>query len=89
MSVRLATHHGAPVRLYAHCAGEIIAADGRRVEWADVPNLIVAYASQALQLMLWRGSAERLEREARDLFAAFEEAKAWRSVSMPTRKDVR
>lgn len=84
--IRLATQDGAPVKIYHACAGEIIAADGREVHWGDVPDLIVAHASQALQLAAYgrKTTAQRFAREATALHDAYMEARAWRSCSAPT-----
>lgn len=82
--IRLATtNFGQPYKLYGDIAGEIIAADGRRIEFDDVPHLICAAASYAiLEIAAGHGAtAQRFEQEARQLFSAYEQAKRWRSCS--------
>ena len=83
--LRLALNNDPPQRLYCAQAGEILARDGRRIEWRDVSDLIVANASQALQLAAHGRivTAKRFARDALDLNDAFEEAKRWRSASQP------
>jgi hypothetical protein len=88
--IRLATtDYGAPVRLYANSAGEILAADGRRIDWTDVSDLIVANASQAIQLAAHGRlvTAKRFARDALDLHDAWVAAKLYRSASQPTALD--
>ena len=62
--IRLASHNGKPIPIYRALAGEIVAADGRRIDWKDVPILICASASQAIQLMAYGriATAKRFEK---------------------------
>ena len=89
MTIRLASHNGKPVPIYRAIAGEIVAQDGRRIEFVDCPTLIVANASQALQLHAHGriATAKRFAKDARDMFAAFEEARAWRAASSPVNRE--
>jgi|ERR1700677_3085072 len=88
--IALATLDGEPFRLYVAHFGEILSYDGRRVDLEDAPRLICASASQAIieGAALHKDMAWRWAREARELLAAFEEARAYRAAQQAARRIV-